>query len=96
MFVAVSFDEEKRDIDIIDIDESIYENIDEYLNKFFNWMFDKKNKHRYWRKTNSGMMYCNYRASAFIEWLRDYGFDENAILVKEGADSTYGYPMIEF
>lgn len=96
MNIAVIFDEIGKDVDIIDIDESIAENIHEYLHEFFIWMFDENNKHRFWRKTEDGFSYCDYRADAFIEWLRDFGFDKNATLVKEDAGSTYNFPTIVF
>lgn len=96
MIVAVVFDDAGKDADIIEIDKSVLDNIGIHKFEFCKWMFDKNNKHRYWRKTSNGSMYCAYRAEAFLEWLRDSGIDENAKLIEECASNIGNLPIIEF
>jgi|GEM_PF-1966843 len=90
MLANVSFADDcdnLEDVDLIDIPKKILEDIDNIQKRFFVWMFDKSNNHKYWIEENGIKMYCSYGTSAFIEWLNTYVLEsENAIIIKEFVD----------
>lgn len=47
MLVNITCDDEEnlRYVDIIMIPDEVTENLDQVVNEFFNWMFDKSNDH---------------------------------------------------
>ena len=61
------------DADIIDVPPGIIENKDELKDKFYDWLFDKNNHHKYWaneKGIHDGSQYgVVYRSDAFLEWL---------------------------
>lgn len=74
MLVNISFDDEDnlRYVDIVNMPSEIVDNLDEVVNKFFAWMFDKSNNHKYWVIEGSEKKYCSYSTEAFIEWLNQF------------------------
>ena len=56
--------------------------------RFFKWMFDKHNNHKYWVTINSEKVYCQYGTPAFVEWLNEYIVShstEKAYIIEENA-----------
>ena len=49
MLVNITFDDEEslKYVDIINIPDEVAGNLDEVVNEFFKWMFDKTNNHKY-------------------------------------------------
>ena len=78
MRLVVAFD---INADIIDVPQSVINNKDALRKKFLKWLYNKKNKHNYWRllTDSKGKQFwvLQYRADAFVEWLN------NKILSKE-------------
>lgn len=81
MLVNVVFDEESKDFDIIDLPSSLLENLNEFQNNFYKWLFNKKNDHDYWVYKDGEKAYCSYRSDAFIFWL-------NNIVLKNSIDKA--------
>ncbi len=72
MLINVFFDEELTDVDVIDIPQYVFEDIENIQKGFFRWLFDKNNNHAYWICVNGDKKYCSYRSEAFVEWLNTY------------------------
>lgn len=80
MIINVSYDEKKesndkylKNVDIIDIPERIFQDIEDLQQSFFKWIFNKSNDHKYWVLGDNGeKIYCSYCVDAFIEWLNEY------------------------
>lgn len=68
MFVNIFYDDEGKDADIIELPELVIDDLEELQERFLRWMFDKKNKHQYWR-TEGNRKYCVYDSEAFVEWI---------------------------
>ena len=68
MEVNIFFDEENEVVDVIWIPQSIT-NIEKLQIDFFEWLFDKKNNHKYWIIVNNEKKYCNYGVDAFVDWI---------------------------
>lgn len=50
MLVNISFDDEEilEYVDIINMPNEIERDLDEVVNEFLTWLFDKTNDHKYW------------------------------------------------
>lgn len=81
MLVNTVFDEESKDIDIIDVPSSLLKNLSELQDDFYKWLFNKENNHCYWIYKDGKKAYCSYRSDAFVFWL-------NNIVLKGGADKA--------
>ena len=57
------------DGDIIDVPQSVIENVGKYQNEFFKWLYDKSIDHKYWWYENGEKVGCDFRSEAFVEWL---------------------------
>ena len=55
--------------DIIDVPQSVIENVMKYRNEFFEWLYDKSIDHKYWWYENGEKCGCHFRSEAFVEWL---------------------------
>lgn len=69
MLIEARFD---SDSDLIECPDDILENIEDLQEKFWKWLFDKNNDHKYWIYKNDQKFGCCYRADAFVEWLNQY------------------------
>ena len=65
MILVLQFD---YDADIIDVPQIVIDNRNQLQKRFLNWLYDRKSKHCYWKKTQYGWGVI-YRSDAFIEWL---------------------------
>lgn len=90
--------------DIVDVPEFVINDINKYRNRFLDWMYNPKVKHKYWRKDVDAFGHkfkgvC-YGSEAFIEWLNTKvlkNSEEKAALVE--AETDYdgdSYPKIFF
>ena len=75
MIINVFFDDAGT-ADVITVPSEVGD-IEEVQKEFFNWLFDKKNDHRYWVVINGEKEYCNYETEAFIEWINNVFLKEN-------------------
>lgn len=61
--------------DIIDVPSSVGLRIKKYRNQFLDWIYDKRNKHKYWEKCSDGkggsIDVVYYDVDAFVEWLNN-------------------------
>ncbi|HEX9061775.1 MAG TPA: hypothetical protein VF941_16475 [Clostridia bacterium] len=61
-------------------------NMKEYIDQFFDWLYNENNDHGYWVKTSAGELrgVC-YTEEAYIKWLNEFvvGDSEKAILVEK-------------
>lgn len=101
MLVNVSFEEKEESltyVDVIDVPQKIAMNIDSLQAKFFEWMFDKENNHRYWVIRDGMKKYCNYSTEAFIDWLNTYILnDEKATMIASSTKQIdLNLPVIYF
>jgi len=65
MRMLVEFD---INADIIDVPQSVIDNREVLRRRFLKWLYDRNNKHKYWRMLG-GTMGVMYRSDAFVEWL---------------------------
>ena len=74
MLVNITFDDEEslEYVDIVNIPDEVAENLDEVVNEFFKWMFDKTNNHKYWVLEEGEKKYCSYSTEAFIDWINQF------------------------
>lgn len=100
MLVNITFDDEDnlRCVDIVDMPNEIVNNLDEVVNEFFAWMFDKSNNHEYWVIEGGEKKYCSYSTEAFIDWLNQYIIKEEraAIITISARQIDENLPMIYF
>ena len=71
MIINCFYDECMEYADIVYL-PNIKMDIEMLQEHFFEWMFDKKNNHKYWVTINSEKVYCKYGTQAFVEWLNQY------------------------
>ena len=69
MRVTVFYDETARDADIIELPETIANDLPAIQERFFRWLFDKNNDHGYWVFENGEKKLCAYDAEAFVFWV---------------------------
>ena len=74
MLVNISFEDEEHleYVDIINMPDEIAGNLDEVVNEFLKWMFDKTNDHKYWIIEDGQKKYCSYATEAFVDWLNQF------------------------
>ena len=74
MLVNITFDDEEslEYVDIVNIPDEVAGNLDEVVNEFFKWMFDKTNNHEYWVIEENKKKYCSYSTEAFIDWINQF------------------------
>jgi len=100
VLVNVIFDKDNNDFDVIDIPQTIMEDIADIQQMFFKWLFDKKNNHKYWICVDDMKKYCSYRAEAFVEWLNNYYFLDSSerarCLIICGTDIDESRPYLFF
>jgi hypothetical protein len=67
MRLVLQFD---MNADIIDVPQIVIDKKDILYDRFFFWLYDQHNNHKYWvnNKEKSKYGVC-YRSDAFIEWL---------------------------
>ncbi|ALC85534.1 hypothetical protein AM499_06665 [Bacillus sp. FJAT-22090] len=49
-------------------------NIRQLQNEFFDWLFDRKNNHKYWKYDEEAGYIVNYDAEALVYWLNHIRF----------------------
>jgi len=62
--------------------------VEEAVQRFLNWMFDKSNEHNFRVKEQDGRSYCCYRGEALVLWLNLYYFgltEKKAMLITQSA-----------
>lgn len=98
MVINVFFDELFEDADVIDIPESVWEEIENIKATFFKWLFNKKINHKYWVTIDGEKKYCSYRAEAFVYWLNNfYLLNNNKKAICLNAEKIdYSRPKINF
>ncbi len=91
--------------DIINVPDTIAENINDYQRKFDQWLYDKNNQHGYWAtfQSEEGSSTCvMFGSEAFINWLNDYilaEVDEKVIFELKDiqlSDKYKALPLIYF
>ena len=90
--------------DIVDVPEFVIKDIQKYRNKFLDWLYNPKIKHKYWRigRDASGRRFKGvcYGSDAFIEWLNAKVLkdsEEKATLVESETEyDGNDYPKIFF
>lgn len=93
MKIAIAFTE--FDVDIIDIPQSVLNDIKNIRKKFDKWIYDKDNKLS-WDSKNK--VFC-FRADLFVFWLNEYvlSADEKATLLESQPDSyDHSLPILRF
>ena len=89
----------EMDFDIIDVPDSIANNINDIQQEFFNWLFDESNDHGYWIISN-GIKCCAYGTKEFVKWINDnlaYESDEKAKIISRNLTGlNNNYPTIYF
>lgn len=100
VLVNITCDDEEnlRYVDIIMIPDEVAENLDQVVNEFFNWMFDKSNDHKYWVREDGKKKYCSYTSEAFVDWFNKFlAKEEKAAIIavsSEQIDDTL--PILYF
>ena len=87
MIINCFYDECMEYADIVYL-PNIKMDIEMLQEHFLEWMFDKKNNHKYWVTINSEKVYCQYGSQAFVEWLNQYivyHSREKAYIIEENA-----------
>ena len=90
--------------DIVDVPEVVIKDIQKYRNKFLDWLYNPKIKHKHWRKelepNGRKSYYVCYGSDAFIEWLNAKVLkdsEEKATLVESETEYDGNeYPKIFF
>ena len=74
MLVNITFDDEEslKYVDIVSVPDEVAGNLDEVVNDFLKWMFDKTNNHKYWVIEGGKKKYCSYSTEAFIDWINQF------------------------
>ena len=100
MKLVIEFD---CNADIIDVPLSVVEKKEHLKKRFLQWIYNKKNKHKYWISgydTNGKKyQYLRYRSDAFVEWLNSKVLKngEQAIILEEyTSDYSDDLPVIFF
>lgn len=80
--------------DVIDVPQSVIDNRDKLKQKFYRWLYNKKNKHKYWVNEHcehDGSQYgVMFGGDAFVEWLNMHvlkNSEEQAVLLEELAET---------
>ena len=86
MTINCFYDEDKEYADIIYLPD-VGLNVYKLQEKFFKWMFDKNNNHKYWIIVDGEKKACKYGIDAFVDWINgEYSFNDNiAYIIKENA-----------
>ena len=79
--------------DIIDIPFPVSIKIRKYRNQFLDWIYDRRNRHKYWKKCDNGkgdsFEGVYFDSDAFVEWLNKRVIKdkyEPAIVVERNLD----------
>lgn len=81
--------------DIIDVPQHIIDDKNKLQKNFFNWLYDRNNKHRYWVKTQYGWG-VQYSSDAFIEWLNRKTHCNATIIEPDVCDYSPDLPILYF
>jgi len=76
--INVVYEEDYEDVDILSVPDYIYENIENEVQLYFDWLFDKSSSHDYWKKNEKGGEYIDCDTDAFVNWLNEYKLDSNS------------------
>ena len=102
MKMLVEFD---VDADIIDVPQRIVEERELLRHRFLKWLYNKRNKHKYWIRIDNNGQKCGmlcYRSDAFVEWLNKKVLQnsiEKAMVIEQHIsvdDYREEYPIIQF
>ena len=88
MIINCFYDEEMRYADIIYLPD-LGLSVDDLQEKFFNWLFDRNNNHKYWIMVDGEKKACKYGVDAFIEWFNNIYINNNSVMaymIKENAE----------
>lgn len=100
MLVNISFDDEEdlEYVDIINMPDEIERDLDEVVNEFLRWLFDKTNDHKYWVIEDGQKSFCSYSTGAFVDWLNQYitKKEKTAIVAVSSRQIDDTHPIIYF
>lgn len=92
MIVKAFFDD--NDYEFLDISSQNFNQIEEYQDKFFSWLFDKNNDHKYWVIINGNKIGCDYELGAFIDWIKT-NYNVDVCKIKSNIDAE-DVPILYF
>lgn len=95
--INIIFEYDYSDVDILSVSNYVADNLDEIVQRFFDWMSDEKNNHNYRIQNSNGTSTLEIGTEAFVWWLNTQCIgDTNAKIMAQHVNYCPDYPIADF